>query len=81
MTRETIAEEILSQVTRRGVGKTICPSEVAKALSPDDWRGLMESVRSVAFELSTKNGIAITQKGEVVGDGALKGPIRVGLPD
>lgn len=79
VTREDIAEEILSQLERRGVGKTICPSEVARALSPSDWRGLMESVRSVAFELSEKNGIAILQKGGAVDPATVKGPIRLGL--
>lgn len=81
MTREDIAEEILAQAGRRGRGKTLCPSEVARALAPEDWRDLMESVRSVAFELSTKNAIAVLQKGAAVDPATVKGPIRIGLPD
>lgn len=44
---ERIAEEIIRRAMDRGVGKTICPSEVARALA-DDWRALMPEVRSVA---------------------------------
>jgi hypothetical protein len=54
---------------------------VARALAPEDWRDLMESVRSVAFELSTKNAIAVLQKGAAVDPATVKGPIRIGLPD
>ncbi len=52
----------------------------AKGLSPSEWRGLLECVRSVAFELSTKNGIAVTRKSVAVDLWTVKEPVRLGLP-
>ncbi len=74
-----IAAEIARQVNERGVGKTICPSEVARALVAD-WRGLTPEVRSVAGEMAARGEIAVTQKGRVVDAVAARGPIRLGLP-
>ena len=75
-----IAEEIIKQVHSRGVGKTICPSEVARALFPDDWRDHMDDVRGAAAELATAGKIVVTQKGERVSIESVRGPIRLGLP-
>jgi Protein of unknown function (DUF3253) len=44
---------------------TICPSEVARALSPNDWRTLMNDVRAVGLQLAREGAIEITQRGEV----------------
>ena len=59
---------------RRGVGKTFCPSEAARALA-DDWRPLMAEVRRVAAALP----LAATQKGVPVDPLTARGPIRLGL--
>ena len=75
----TIASAILSAVHTRGTGKTICPSEVARALS-DDWRSLMPDIRRVAQTLAEAGDIAVTQKGLAVDAVAARGPIRLGLP-
>jgi len=69
-----IADAILDLAHRRGIGKTFCPSEVARALSTD-WRPLMPKVRAVAATLP----IFATQKGVAVDPIAAKGPIRLGL--
>lgn len=74
-----IEAEITRQVIQRGAGKTICPSEVARALSPQ-WRGLMDDVRAVAAQLAARGEIVVTQKGATVDALAAKGPIRLGLP-
>jgi Protein of unknown function (DUF3253) len=42
---------------------TICPSEVARALSPKDWRSLMNDVRTVGLQLAQQGAIEITQRG------------------
>jgi len=73
-----IADEITVQVIARGAGKTICPSEVARALHTD-WRELMPVVRAVADDLAAQGHIVVTQKGEVVTAQTAKGPIRLGL--
>ena len=57
-----IAAEITAQVTARGAGKTICPSEVARAFG-DDWRHLMPVVRGVGAPVAGRGEITLTQKG------------------
>ncbi|UTI66485.1 DUF3253 domain-containing protein [Paraconexibacter antarcticus] len=67
----------------RGEGKTICPSDAARAIAPDDeerWRGLMDDVRRVAFALADDGAIEVTQRGEVVDGRRARGPIRLRRP-
>ncbi len=65
-----IAAEILRLVTERGPDKSICPSEVARALAPDDqdttWRPLMSPVRRVATAMAVAGRIDILRKGKPV---------------
>jgi hypothetical protein len=76
---ERIEAEILRRVEARGEGKTICPSEVARALAgQDDFRRLMPRVRESAAELADRGEIAVTQKGEPVDARTARGPIRLG---
>ncbi|NNE50976.1 MAG: DUF3253 domain-containing protein [Sulfitobacter sp.] len=77
--RTSLEAEILRQVTARGRGKTICPSDVARALG-DDWRDLMPEVRAVAAELAARGALRITQGGQSVDALTARGPIRLGLP-
>lgn len=79
--REQIEQTILDLVRKRGPGKSICPSEAARQLAPDDWRPLMEDVRNVAAKLAQAGKLVILQKGEVVSLQASKGPIRLALPN
>lgn len=73
-----IRAETLRQLAARGTGKTICPSEVARALA-QDWRALMVDVRAVAADLSAQGRIVVTQRGTVVDATSAVGPIRLGL--
>ena len=68
-----IANAIRDLLARRGAGKTICPSEAARALATD-WRPLMPEVRRVAAGLPD---IAILQKGTLVDPATARGPIRL----
>lgn len=77
--RNSIEAEIAAQVAKRGAGKTICPSEVARALA-DDWRDLMPEVRAVAGAMVRAGRIVATQGGAVVDPEAAQGPIRLGPP-
>ncbi|MVN20543.1 DUF3253 domain-containing protein [Mucilaginibacter sp. HMF7410] len=63
--------------TVRGADKTICPSEVARAMFGENWRSEMQTVRDAAFDLSAKKQVIILQKGKKVGLANLKGPIRI----
>lgn len=76
MDRALIRQTILQKVRQRGLEKTICPSEVARALGGESWRSLMAEVRSVGFELVHQGQIEITQKGNVVPPHRVKGAIR-----
>lgn len=61
----------------RGIDKTICPSEVARAMFGENWRSKMQIVRDAAFDLAAKNQVTVTQKGKKVAPESLKGPIRI----
>jgi len=77
----TPEEAILSLLAERDPGKTICPSEAARALGGDDgFRDQMEPVRDAARDLVACGQLEVTQKGEVVDLDAARGPIRLRLP-
>lgn len=71
-----IRKAILAKVRQRGLDKTICPSEVARTLGGENWRALMEDVRSVGIVLVNEGKIQITQKGNVMNPNTVKGAIR-----
>lgn len=64
----------------RSSGATICPSEAARAVAPDDWRPLMEPARRAARRLVAAGRLEITQKGRVVDPSTAKGPVRLRRP-
>lgn len=69
---------ILTLARERGPEKTICPSDAARAVGGDDWRGLMDQARDIARELAKAGDVEITQKGEVLDpDATWRGPIRI----
>ena len=77
MSPADIAAEILRQTEARGVGKSICPSEVARALAPEDWRPLMTPVRQAAAALSEAGQVVILRKGKPVPAADMRGVIRL----
>jgi hypothetical protein len=76
---DTIRRTIDALLARRDEGKTICPSDVARELEPDDWRPLMQPVRDVAIDEAKAGRLVITQGGEAV-EPPFHGPIRLGRP-
>ena len=73
-----IESEILRHVTARGPDKLICPSEVARALDPEAWRGLLTPVRRAAARLAQAGRIDILRKGRPVDPTLeIKGVIRL----
>ena len=79
-----IEETMLRLVAERGAGKTICPSEVARALGgphPDGWAPLMQPVRRVAVRLAHEGRVAILRKGRPVDPDDFRGIYRLALPD
>jgi len=73
-----IEATILALTTQRGPAKSICPSEVARAIRPD-WQSLLSEVRRVACRLATAGQIDILRKGHVVEPAGVKGVIRLRL--
>jgi hypothetical protein len=74
----TIADAIDALLGERRNGASICPSEVARRLSPEDWRPLMPTVREVALRMAQAGRIRITRRGDAVDPwSCLKGPIRL----
>lgn len=68
--------EILRIAEHRGHGKTLCPSEAARSIGGEQWRGLMPAARRVAFELAAAGLVEVTQGGDPV-DADARGPIRI----
>jgi hypothetical protein len=73
----TLEEAIVGLLSKRAAGATICPSEAARAVFPDDWRDRMEDARRAARRLVSEGRIEITQGGRVVDPSTAKGPIRL----
>jgi hypothetical protein len=68
---------ILRLLDARAGGASICPSEAARAVGGEDWRGLMERARCAARRLTVRGQVEITQRGGAVDASAARGPIRV----
>ena len=82
VTTDAIAQTIMQRLDERATDASICPSEVARALAPDNWRPLMPQVRAVAAELAKAGTLRITQGSveiapETVIRGELRGPLRL----
>ena len=73
-----IEAEIVRLATERGADKSICPSEVARALDPE-WRSMMTAVRRAAVRLAAAGRIDILRKGKPVAVQDVRGVIRLRL--
>ena len=72
---------ILDLLAARDPGKTICPSDAARALGGDDgFRPLMPLVREVAQTLVAAGRLEVTQSGRPVDIRTARGAIRLRLP-
>jgi hypothetical protein len=71
-------QAILDLLARRDPGKTICPSDAARALGGDDgFRPLMALVRDAARTLVAEGRIDVTQSGRRVDLDTARGAIRL----
>ena len=61
----------------RGATKTVCPSEVARAVGGAQWRDLMEPARAAARRAVARGEAEMTQRGHVVDPSTAKGPVRI----
>jgi len=81
-TVQELEETMLALVAARGEGRTVGPSEVARALGgdhPDGWGPLMQPVRQVAVRLMKEGRIVILRKGRPVDPDDFRGTYRLTL--
>ncbi len=76
MDARALEGRILSLLDERGAGKTICPSEVARAAFGAGWRGHMDEVRAAGRALESRGQIEWRQRGERVDPAGARGPVR-----
>ncbi len=75
-----LRETIGALLDSRAPTSSICPSDAARAVGGDDWRGLMDAARAAAQELVERGEVEITQHGQVVDLATVRGPIRIRRP-
>jgi hypothetical protein len=74
-----IEAEILRQLAAAAPGRSVGPSEIARALDPE-WQKLTSAVRRAAVRLAEAGRIDILRKGRRVEPAGVKGVIRLRLP-
>lgn len=80
MDKEKIRKTILEEVQKCEPNRSICPSQVAKALEPDEglWRRELRKIRQVAQDMAQNGEIDILRKGKPQDPhGEIKGVIRL----
>jgi Protein of unknown function (DUF3253) len=79
-------DTILALCQQRGVDKTICPTDAAKALAHrrglDElgWRSVLSEIRQTAVALARQGRLVIFRKGRPVDPDDFRGVYRLGLP-
>jgi len=76
----SIEDAIFALLAEREAGKTICPSEAARAIDPEAWRRLLPQVRATAVGLARQGRLVVTRKGRPADPNAFKGVYRLRLP-
>ena len=77
-----LRQTILDLAKARGPGKTICPSEAARAIAgPDEkqWRLLMKPLRAQAVAMAKAGEITILRKGRPVDPDDFRGVYRIAM--
>ena len=80
MTASPLEEAIFSLLAEREPGKTICPSEAARAVGGEAWRPLMGQVRATAVGLARQGRLVITRHNKPADPENFKGVYRLRLP-
>jgi hypothetical protein len=74
---------LLRMVAERGLGKSVDPTEAARALGgdhPDQWGPLMQPIRRAAVALAEQGRLVILRKGKPVDPRDFKGVYRLSAP-
>jgi hypothetical protein len=77
----TIEDTIMRLLSEAGPGRTVSPTDAARALKPGpDWHLLMPLLRRAAVKLALDGRMVIYRKGKAVDPSDFKGVYRLGLP-
>ncbi|WP_421786067.1 DUF3253 domain-containing protein [Hyphobacterium sp.] len=79
MNDDTVDAAILRLAEARGPGKSICPSEAARELDPENWRSRLSAVREGAVRLALGGRVDILRKGKAVDPTDFKGVYRIAI--
>lgn len=79
---QVITDTILTLLAARAPSASICPSDVARALSSEErvWRAQMPAIRRVAAQLAAEGRVKVTRGSEEVDALSKGGPIRIRWP-
>ena len=77
MNIEAITDALLRIAAERGPEKSLCPTDVARAVSTENWRPLLGAVRKVAADLARQGKIEILRKGKPINPDEMRGVIRL----
>jgi hypothetical protein len=75
-----IEEAIFALLAEREPGKSIDPSEAARAVDAEGWRRVLPQVRATAVGLARQGRLAILRHGKPVNPDGLRGVYRLRLP-
>ena len=81
--REALRAAILDLLKNREAGKSISPTEAARALAgPDEraWSRLMKPLRAVAVDMAKSGELVILRKTKPVDPSDFRGVYRLALP-
>ena len=77
-----IETAILRLLAAAGPGKTVSPTDAARALKPGaEWHLLMPAVSRAAIKLALTGRLTITRKGKPADPNDFKGVYRLRLPE
>jgi hypothetical protein len=75
-----LEEQIRRLLDQRRPDASICPSDAARAVDPEEWRALMPAARAAAGRLAAAGVVVVTQGGAVVDVADARGPVRIRRP-
>jgi hypothetical protein len=81
--RASLEETMLRLAAARAPGRSLDPTEVARALAgpdPQAWSRLMPELRRTAVQLMEEGRLVITRKGRPVDPRDFRGTYRLSLP-
>lgn len=74
---ERLTAAIRTLLRHRDPDKTICPSDAARVVGGESWRGTMDAARTVAAGLAEAGVIEVRQRGDKVDITSARGPLRL----